>query len=139
MDITYAFLARAAEVNSDGTLSVLGADFHLVRAAGFPRECPMAVVVKLGGVPEQAELYAQLDIRGPEGVQIVTTPEPVPLKPIGRSSEVGAVTRRDTANVIVGLAGLVLPAPGEYTFHLRLTGDGTAERVIGLTAEVGDG
>ncbi len=139
MEIAYAYLARAAEVNPDGTLSVLGADFHIIRLPRFPHLCPMALVVRLVGTPVSDELTFELEIVGPGGIAMPSTLTPIatitPSEARNDPKGVSETVTRDTTSLIVNLRSLVLPAPGEYQFQIRMTGVAVLERRIALLVQ----
>jgi hypothetical protein len=137
MEIVYSFLARAAEVASDGTLSVLGGDFDRAWSAVYPCAVPVAVVVRFVEPPQDAQspVFIELDILGPDGHTILESPL---AKMLSRNPNAGKMraTRENEGIVVVNLGGVVIPAGGEYRVWVKLTkGGASVERVMRLRVE----
>jgi len=134
MEIEYAFLARYADLSSDGTLSILGAGLEVVRAPSFPRTLPLAVVARLNDINDASvPIVLEFDATTTEGKSILAAPFVIPLE-LHRLPPADKVTSDKSGNVVLGLAGFLIPSPGEYILRLKLTGESVLDRVFRLTA-----
>lgn len=135
MEIEYAFLARAAEASPDGTLSMLGAGFEVVRSPRFPLSIPVSFVVRLNGIEDRTHTVTlEFDAFGEDGQSILDAPFVVPLEPF-RQPLVCPVIPEKTANVVFVISGLLIPAVGHYRLVLKLTGENVVGREFRLIAE----
>ncbi len=135
MEIEYAFLARAAEASSDGTLSMLGAGFEVVRSPRFPVSIPISVVVRLNGIEDRTHTVTlEFDAFGEDGQSILDAPFVMPMERF-RQPVVRPVTPENTASVVFGIPGLLIPAVGRYRLVLKLTGENVVGREFRLVAE----
>jgi hypothetical protein len=139
MEIDYGFLARAAEVAPDGTLSVLGAGFDTIRATAFPAPHLICVVVRLKGVETgESEMHVEFDILDPAGKSILDAPINQRLVPQKLSKKIAAAST-DTANILLHLGSVMIPVVGEHQMRLRVTKGTVVEKIFRLNAEVING
>jgi len=140
MEIEYGFLARAAEISPDGTLSVLGAGFDTVRSPAYPRAFPITLVVRVINLgPVKPDLLVDFDIADTAGNSILDAPVSKKLtNPMVLSSKT-TVAPNESANLVLSLPALLIPAPGDYQVNLKLTDKTTVEKTIRLHAEVVNG
>ena len=135
MEIEYAFLARAADASPDGTLSVLGAGFDVVRSRNFPKSFPFTVVTKLKGVADKTRsMTLEFDAFGQDGQSILEAPYVLTTEMSRRLPSTSSVPE-DGVNVLLGLADFSVPTPGVYRLVLTLTGENAVSRDFRLTAE----
>ena len=119
MELEYAFIATAAQVNDDGRFSVLGGGTDTLRASKLPGAAPpLALVIKLKDDSNATALKHTVEV--------------TMSRPNGKTETVLAghpfwLTRRlpDRAAgvTIVVDASLRMETPGEHRFHIRVDGE----------------
>ena len=135
MEIEYAFLARAAEASPDGTLSMLGAGFEVVRSRTFPKSLPFTVVVKLKGVADKTRtMTLEFDAFREDGQSTLDAPYVLTTEMSRRQPDT-SVVHEGCVNVLLGLGDFLIPAPGVYRLVLKLTGENVVGREFRLIAE----
>jgi hypothetical protein len=118
MQPVFAFLAKFAELATDGTINIMGADFDQIVVNSLPSGVNVMLVAKFLP-PEQAltgPVKLGLFITDPAGVyaNIATPANPV-VAPT-------PTARRAPSAVIVFQIGLLLHLEGDYLIHLNVDG-----------------
>lgn len=124
MELAYAALARSAEVNADGSLSVLGLDFEAIYTPDLPHDFGMAVIAKIDEHDESAEFpsigWTDLDIIGPNNVSILENP----LVKSEMKLQKGMIKRKKKTRVIrilIVLGGIKAQLAGDHEVRFGLT------------------
>ncbi len=114
MQLAYAFLARSAEVTTDGTLQVLGGDFDVLQVESFPAKIPPFVLVAKFACPISeygTEHVVSIDMTDPSGERVeLMPPNKLNLSPMARDRDFGA-------SLLVHVAAQ-FEEPGKYTYHI---------------------
>ncbi len=119
MQLDFAVFAKAAEMSSDGSFSVLGGGIEALVANEFPyRPRPFALAVRLRFPPEAAGFRSTLTVTalGPDDAELPFRAE-VPIGPL-RAAAPGRPIYY-TALIEVSTA-FSFPAAGRYVFLLRI-------------------
>jgi hypothetical protein len=133
MNIEFAFLTRAADLSSDGTLSVLGADLDLLQAPAFPFLLPsFSVVVKflLGADETKVDSTLRVSIVG-EGIGSLA-PE-LNTRLLHPSENMAKAKKRAGLTLVGTFQGTTFPNPGQYAVHLII--DGVLQKELPLWLE----
>jgi len=117
MQLKFILLADAANQSREGKLNVTG-EFNTIFAGQYPAVWPsMWVVARIEvNIGEGLDHAAQLKITTEDGADILVSP---PIQIIFASSGKGIPARAD---VLMGLAGFVIPSKGDYTVNLSVDG-----------------
>ena len=135
MEIEYAFLARAADVSPDGTLSMLGTGFEIVRSRIFPRDFTFSIVVRLRDIVTSTQnMTLEFDAFDETDKSILDAPYVVSTV-ISRRLPLESVVSEGSGNIVFGILGLVIPIIGIYRLVLKLTGENVVGREFRLVAE----
>lgn len=124
MELAFALFADAAQVTSDGKITILGGGFDSIRATRFPALHPaMSLVVRLNLTLAECERTHSLRIElvGPLG-QVVFPPAITQFTPTRPPAG-----REDDANftVVANMPNLLFEMPGTYRLHLTVDGERT--------------
>ena len=118
MHLDFAYFAKAADLSSDGFLSLLGGGIESLMAAEFPYRCrPFALAVRLRFPPEAVGFRSTLTVTavGPDGADLPFRAEvvvgPLRSRAPGRSIYYTAVVQPFAPT---------FPAPGRYVFPLQV-------------------
>jgi hypothetical protein len=132
MELAYAFLARAAEINPTG-LSALSADFNQISVSHFPTNIPpLSFVIKISFLPAEVgrhEIQAGFGAAEGNDFNIVG----------GGVAEVGpnphnADLPSDAALVLN--FGLPVPAAGDYVIRVLVDGRELGRRLLVVSQDV---
>jgi hypothetical protein len=117
MRVDLAVVADAANVSQEGKLNILGI-FDTIWGTSFPlRHGTMVFVVRVEGeFTEQGEHRLELRLMDADGAQIFKAEGPLHL--VG-----GKPGRPVKPHIILGLSGVVFPAPGDYSFEVLIDGE----------------
>jgi Family of unknown function (DUF6941) len=119
MELEYAFIATAAQVNDDGRFSVLGGGTDTLGAWQLPGAAPpLALVIKLkdDGNAAAVEHTVEVTISRPNGkTETVLAGHPFRLT--------RTLPGRPAGVTIVVDASLRMETPGEHRFHIRVDGE----------------
>lgn len=112
--------------------------FEAIRSPVVPRAFPVCILIRLKGVVPGEPLLIEVDVIGPEGKTVLEAPisQRTTPKRLGDAK----VSPDGTANIIVGMPGLVFPMFGEYEIRARMAGSqSTVEHAFPLKLEKVDG
>jgi hypothetical protein len=115
MQLDFAFLADAAQVDASGKLSVLGV-FDRIQALEFPTRHPrMALVLRLAsGAEDEGDHAVEILLHGPGGEEVLRLDGQVRF---GGGLPSGAQSRMAQ---VLNLDGVVFSRPGLYEFSILL-------------------
>ena len=78
MELSYILLARSVELNTDGSLSVLGLDFETLTVSESSPVAPLAVIARLDGDESDEDIHetatTELDVIGPRNISVLDAP-----------------------------------------------------------------
>ncbi|MCM0618754.1 DUF6941 family protein [Nocardioides bruguierae] len=130
--IDYAFVADYAKVESQGTLTVVGASWTFVVADGFPTQRRMAVAGRIRGAMDEGPIPMRVTARGPgrtfeivAGIDLVAGPD---ARPYGPERYVGHLFAIDM--------GIPLLQAGLYEVLVELPNEGLTKR-LAFEAQLG--
>ena len=117
MEIDLALMADAATVDASGKLNILGV-FDRITARNFPapHERISLVLRFTAGLDEAGEHRLAISLKTPDGSDLIPTIEGV-LQLGPGPGHVGGEIRFPH---ILNLNGIVFPAPGQYSFDIRV-------------------
>jgi hypothetical protein len=121
MELTFAFLADAADLSADGRLHVLGADYDALLCESFPVVIPSVVLVaKLSVAPAELDQrhVARVELSHPNGQRIVLVDD-VPMTTSSNRLRPG---KPSGSTLILSMGFVHLPEPGDYGVHLLVDG-----------------
>ncbi|MFN8629049.1 MAG: hypothetical protein U0838_01630 [Chloroflexota bacterium] len=123
MELEFVILADAANLSKEGKLNVLGA-FESIGAPSFPVTHPvMTVVTRLRAMPTERgrKMQIGIDLLDADGGSLasVEAETQVPHDP---------AVLRPTMTLMLAVANLVIPAPGEYSFRVSVNGEERGSR-----------
>lgn len=116
MEVEFAFLADAAVIPPDGKLYVHGGSLQVLHASTFPATQSFALVLNLKLHPTEAGRRHRLEIQlwDKEGKRLV----PELSGELNAQASEQFPTRPLYVPLVLNYAPLVLPAPGDYEFHI---------------------
>jgi hypothetical protein len=121
MEIEFAFLADAAQAPSGSKLYVLGGGIDELAASAFPAIHPqMVLVLKLKVHPTECNRPHKLEVEfwDPDGRRL----GPAISGEFAAQRDETNPTRPRFVQLLFNIAGLQLPAPGDYDFHIVVDG-----------------
>ena len=129
MRLLFGFVADSAQSGPDGKIHALGAGIDQIKAPAYPFVVPiLTLVFRVGFAPSEIgqTLKLHLAAHDPSGAATpVVSAEMTPTQP-PQGTEAAA-------NILVGVQGLELTSPGEYSWTLS----NEAGEIIGRLAVVG--
>lgn len=119
MEVDLALLADAATVDASGKLNILGI-FDRLGTSSFPTRHPrMSLVLRFSaGVHEVGKHEVEIVLKGPAGKELVRIDGEMNLTAGPRGVSGGVLVPH-----VLNLDGLVFPAPGRYSFDVRVDGE----------------
>lgn len=119
MEVDLALLADAATVDASGKLNILGV-FDRLGTSAFPTRHPrMSLVLRFSaGVHEVGKHEVEIALKDPNGKQLVRIDGEMNLAAGPRQVADGVLVPH-----ILNMDGLVFPAPGRYSFEVRVDGE----------------
>lgn len=116
IELDYAFLADYARVESNGTLTVIGASWTFIVASQVPAVHRMAIAGRIRSTPEAEPVPLRIEVVAPEGkyrmaLNAELTRAPA-ARPYGAAGRVGHLFAVDM--------DLPLPVYGLYEVHIHV-------------------
>lgn len=134
MELDFAFFAKAAEVESDGMIHLLGGGITFVKGPAFPAiQHGMVLVVRLRVEPNECDCLHELvsQIVRPSGA--IMPPE---IKfPFSTKRHPWHPEKANTMTVVLNYIDLIFPEEGEYTFRLLVDGVGKGQTTFDAIQE----
>lgn len=119
MEVDMALLADAATIDGSGKLNILGV-FDRITTGSFPAQHPHMVLILrfTAGVGEIGSHKVEIALSDPRGERVVQLNGDMQLG-AGRTS----LTEGVKVPHVLHLDGMVFPAPGRYSFDVRIDGE----------------
>ena len=131
MEVSYAFVATAAELTPDGRLHAfnVGIDAVLAKLPGHSA-IPLYFAAKVRLAPEEAgrTYEALVEFLAPDGTVLAKIPERQEVPPMVPPSTRGLL------GLVVAFSGLPINVEGEHRFRLSLDGREVATVPLNVTA-----
>ena len=129
MELSYAFLARAAEQAQDGTMHVFGADFDTIQLPAFPAMAPtFALLISFACRPDElGDVHeVEIQIEDPHGVRSRAAEKQLVV-----GEGLAETKRRFRASLLI-MIGMLFSEAGEYRFMISV--DGSVVKTLPLLA-----
>jgi uncharacterized protein DUF6941 len=133
MEVRYLLLARHAEANPDGTMSMIGGGLDIQVVSMLPCQFPVLfLVAKIAMTSEESGLLHALEFRvvTPSGEYLVTTKMDIPPTP----SAFPPNRTYKNANTVLSFHNITFPIEGVYQFQLLY--DGAVEKEAPFRVEL---
>jgi hypothetical protein len=127
MRLAHAFLAKAAEVSSDGCFSALSADFDVLTAYESEKFLgPFVLLAKFWFTPNELGNHQfAVELERPGGVnRMLVVRTSLVVEPNSHDP------KRESGAAIMLPMGIPEPTPGEYRLHLLMDGRDCADLAV---------
>lgn len=137
MKVKWSFLARAAEISMDGTLSIFGGDLQKIRTSNVPVEFSMvAIVTKFEYENEestQESMHVRLSMVDPDGEELLEDEEG---QEIGLEAPTENVDGNSSFTLILEMTNFRFSTFGVYRLTMSYETEGEEKKSINYTLNV---